>query len=196
MIYRALVVLLAVSSLSGCLHDDDDSNASPDSLNGTWVQHCNIDEDGDANDSQIVINGAEWIMSGTFYSDIECLEPTLAMKMETISITGNEVTLANGTLATEVEHTVTGIFLTPKGALYATAYNTAQFCGIVTWTENKEEDVSNCASLSGIMASTDYDIYKVENNRLYLGDTDTSGSGDTPEERPTSLDYGDIYQRQ
>ena len=196
MIYKTLIALLAVSSLSGCLHDDDDSNTSPDSLNGTWAQHCNIDEDGDANDSQLVISGAEWVMTGSSYSDIECFEPEFTMAFEAISIEGGETTLADGTLVTEIDHTFTGVFMTPRSASYATAFNTGKFCQIVTWTADKKEDVSSCDSFSSLMGSENYDIYKVENNRLYLGDNDTSGSGDTPEERPTSLDYDDIYQRQ
>jgi hypothetical protein len=86
--------------------------------------------------------------------------------------------------------------MTPKLNSIATSFNSGQLCGIVTWAVDKEENIGSCADFSFIVGEMHYDIYKVENNRLYQGDTDTSGSGDTPEERPTSLDYEDIYQRQ
>ena len=193
--YKVLIVLLAAVGLSGCLHDDDDNEVSPDSLNGTWIQSCNVDEDNDVSDSQLVINGAEWILSGTLYIDTACTEPYISLRLETISVSGSEITLSNGTLATAIDHTTTGVFMTPKFNSTATAFNSGQLCGIVTWEVDKEEDVGSCADFSFILGETFYDIYKVENNRLYQGD-DTYGSGDTPEERPTSLDYEDIYQRQ
>jgi len=191
--YKALIVLLAAGGLSGCLGDDDDDNdASSDSLNGTWIQSCNIDEDNDVSDSQLVINGAEWLYTLTSYSDAECLEPIFATRAEIISLAGDKVTLSNGTLATAVDQTITGVFMTPKSNLAATLFNSDQSCGIATWAIDKEEDVASCPEFSSIVGKTSYDIYKVENNRLYQGD----GNGDTPEERPTSLDYEDIYQRQ
>ena len=196
MIYKALIVFLFAVGLSGCLDDDDNNDVSSDSLDGTWIQPCSIDKSGNYGDSQVVINGTEWLAEFTTYNDAECLEPLFALRAETISISGDELTLSSGTLVTAVDHTITGVFMTPKSNLAATPFNNNQFCGITTWSLDKEEDIGSCADFPFVAHETGYDIYKIENNRLYQGDTDTSGSGDTPEERPTSLDYEDIYQRQ
>jgi len=195
--YKVLIVLLAAVGLSGCLHDDDGNDVSPDNLSGTWIQPCNTSEYNDASDSQLVINGAEWLSQTTIYHDSECLEPFFTVRMEQISIAGEEVTLSSGTLATEVERTTTGVFMTPETSLDATSFNSGQFCGIATWAVDKEEDITSCTGFfSFTIGEARYDIYKVENNRLYHGKHDAPDRGDTPETRPTSLDYEDVYQRQ
>ena len=193
MSYKVLIVLLAAAGLSGCLHDDDD--ASPDNLSGTWVQPCNINNG--TGDSQLVINGAEWLSQSTLYHDSECLEPLFTVRSEQIAITGEKITLPSGTLATEVELTTTGVFMKPETSVYATFFNDGQLCGITTWTADKEEDVTSCTDFfSSPVSETRYDIYKVENDSFYHGKHDNPDSGDTPETRPTSLDYEHVYQRQ
>jgi len=192
--YKALIVPFVAVGLSGCLNDDDDSNASPDSRDGTWIQSCHLDKYNDPVDSRIIINGAESIYEITDYEDMACLQPLRTTRLEVISIVGKELTLSNGTLATETDNTITGLFLTPKAGIQATLLNTSQHCGIVTWAAGKTENIENCYE-DLFNGRVFYDIYKVQNNRLYEGD-DASGSGDTPEERPTSLDIEFFYQRQ
>jgi len=193
--YKVLIVLLAVGGLSGCLGDDD-NDASPNSPNGTWVQLCNVDTDGDISSAELVVSGAEWMRNGALYYDAVCTEPYMSFRAESISASGGEVTLSNGTLATAINHTITGVFLTLHSELDATDFNTEQLCGIVAWKANKEMNITNCADLGFSDDQLLYDIYKIENNRLYEGDSSLEGVGDTPETRPTSLDYENFYQRQ
>lgn len=195
MIKRALVLLVVVN-LAACGGGSDkggDNNASsnPD---GTWIQSCVMDEDGDMSSGKLVINGASWAMGGTVYSDTACADPQMTIDIEVITTYGSALTLSNGAVAIPTDHTITGIFMTPESQGFADGLNDAVTCGIATWAVGKLEDISACPELAGSIAVGDveYDLYKVENNKLYFGD-ELSGDGLSPETRPTALDYGFFF---
>jgi hypothetical protein len=127
------------------------------------------------------------------YSDPEGTQPTLTIHLEGPYTIGEPSTAVPG--AYEGDFHFDTAKLTTHNAFFLNLLNSANAgtCGLAPWELDVEQDVTatrGCLplGLDLVNRDTEYDIIKVEGEKLYYGARPADGSGlDTPEKRPTAL---------
>jgi hypothetical protein len=127
------------------------------------------------------------------YSDPEGTQPTLTIHLEGPYTIGEPSTAVPG--AYEGDFHFDTAKLTAHNAFFLNLLNSANAgtCGLAPWELDVEQDLTatrGCLplGLDLVNRDTEYDIVKVEGEKLYYGARPADGSGlDTPEKRPTAL---------
>jgi hypothetical protein len=104
----------------------------------------------------------------------------------------------NTTAYNNVNITYSDVQLTPLSQAVADSYNSSSECGFTNWQLNTAQSVfgQSCAgyTLPGA-GSALFDIYSISGSNLYVGDQST-GAGDSTNDRPTALDTADAWVSQ
>lgn len=163
-------------------------------FDGQWRGQCEVDTDGGSDDLTYVLNGNGFSSIFGSYSDTFCQSKVLDLAVSGRFLIGNNVSLADGTTASEVDVTISSasiVVATPNGAANA---NSNALCGITNWAAGVSFDVTNCAQLNLPPPSTGYDLFLVEGNTIFFGDD--SGDGTSPQTRPSGIDRSEGVFRQ
>lgn len=181
------VVLLATFS---CGKEDDKSAASD--ADGTWSSTCASDGNGGYAKAVSVISGGTIVMTSGTYSDATCLTAVSISALTSTFVVGNAVTAPVG--AKEVNSKATSLTLTYKTDAQVTTANTAKICG-GGFVKDQPKVVSSTDCKDTIIFKEMFDeifnVYKVDGNKLYLGDCGDDGSAtdcSAATKRPTTLE--------
>lgn len=185
-----IVGAVLVATIFGCGKEDDKSAASD--ADGTWSSTCASDGNGGYAKAVSVISGGTSVMTSGTYSDAACLTATNLMAMTSTFIVGNAVTAPVG--AKEVNSKATSLTLTYKTDAQVTTANTAKVCG-GGFVKDQPKVVSSTDCKDTIIFKEMFDeifnVYKVDGNKLYMGDCGDDGSAtdcSAATKRPTTLD--------
>ena len=181
-IHVFLIVLLG--SLVGCGGGDD--NGGDSDLVGTWKQDCRyIADDETYDDVTLTFSGNSFTLTGSFSEDANCSTPVFSSSQKGTFKIGAEKILTSGDTVKELDVTSTEVHVTLHDELYVGFFNTSSTCNKTDWKKDVEVDVLGCDDFG---PDTIYDIYKVDGNKLYLGDSSEEGVGESSDTRPTELD--------
>ncbi len=179
------ITLFCTLPLLGC-GGDSDGDSSPTELEGSWQMGCNFNTENNSYDIEgITLSGLTYSGELLVSSDADCSLSRFSYRENGTFEIGEEMILNSGITVKEFNRTPNEAFLTLMEDELVTSNNTRSLCGYSNWQKNIEVDVSNCAALyqSGIT----YDIYKIDETNLFLGDNDF-GDGSSEDDRPTQLE--------
>ena len=161
---------------------------SSNSIIGKWSLVCELSEDATTSSRTVI----EYKTDGSAnyeiqeFADVQCFDPLFTVVLNAGYINGQE--LADGIF----EHDVTSItsFMTIFNPDLVVALNSQGFCD-----SNFELDVAkevtkeSCpGEASEDIGGTNYGVYKVEGDKLYLGDSGEGGpDGSSASQRTTTL---------
>ena len=182
--FRVLITLLV---LVGCKHDNngDVDNIIITDLEGNWLSSCSyLPSDDLYQNVELQFKGNEFTYSEYNWFDENCSSPRYTFGARGTFEIGSSYILSSGETAKPIDLIRKSWFLTAKSDDYVTAYNDRSFCEVSVWQKDVEVDISSC-EVSPSNTSI-YDVFSIENDRLYLGDY-TTGSQSSDENRPTKL---------
>ncbi len=171
---RWLILLLLVGS----------AHASASEFDGTWKKIC---VNGVARTEEIAGDSAT--LHEDFYSDRFCQKEA----MFRISSAGTFVVPETE----KIDFTFANVFVTPLGEETTADYNARGVCGIQEWETMKPKAVSSLkcalfgAGFSVKMPSPGkmvFGIWRVEGDKLFLGELSNEQDGSAPEKRPRVFD--------
>ena len=167
--------------------------ATRKSPNGIWMTGCHTNAQGEYSSSSLQIKDDKWIYSSYLYQDAECIEFSRAMN--TVSRVEHEqtITLPDGNQVTKKQSSITEAALSPLSQSNTALLKHSRLCGISRWKKGKVKDITHCRELGYPGTDIYYDIYKIEDNVLYLGSSHY-GNGLTPETSPSKLNYDEAFQ--
>lgn len=177
-----LIVLLGL--FVGCGGGSDNGGGSD--LVGTWKQDClYIVEDETYDDVTLTFSGNSFTLTGSFSEDANCSVPVFSASQKGTFQVGAEKILTSGDTVNELDVTSTEAHVTLHDELYVELFNLSSTCNKTDWQKDVAVDVLGCDDFG---PNKMYDIFKVEGNKLYLGDSSEEGIGESPDTRPTELD--------
>lgn len=200
-ILLAATIISVSAMLAACSSDDDDDNNGDDGagdtstpvdgdntgdtgnsgglsgLDGTWVQACLADDPDDAESEystgQSVFNGNMVTVTEMTYTDSGCTiaaDPAVIVIESSFVFPGGTTTTALGD-ATHIDVTIESVTLDG---------------------EPLSDEFSDLIGLNDI----EYDLVLIDNDMLYVGDTDGDLDGSTEALRPNALDTRLVMTRQ
>ena len=166
--------------LSGC-DAADESEANDDltvsELTGVWEQSCTQDADDDSQyntETMTIADTSVAIEMGSF-SDADCSEQSMLISIVGTLADAQELDAPEG--AKTLDFTPSAATLTLKTAVMVEYFNAESICG-GSWVLNEAKAILDviCEGSDvgdGLAAILDpkYDIYKIEDSKLYTGDT-------------------------
>jgi len=179
---KILVIILIEILLNGCFHEEDKSKSE---LEGTWKIGCSQDDDNSYSKNSLSYDGNKGSVSSFNYEDADCLLPVFKIGLTGNFKIGKKVILSSGIEVTEIDYTDLKWDLTLVKGEYVTSYNSNKTCGKANWEKNIKTDITNCEKFK--FPTSMYDIYKVDGNNLFEGDSDF-GDSRSLDSRPSQLD--------
>ena len=167
--------------------------ATRKSPNGIWMTSCHTNTQGEHSSSSLQIKDDKWIYSSYIYQDAECIEFSRAIN--TVSRVEHEqaITLPDGNQVMKKQSRITEAALSPLSQSNTALLKHSRLCGISRWKKGRIKDITHCRELGYPGTDIYYDIYKIEDNVLYLGSSHY-GNGLTPETSPSKLNYDEAFQ--
>lgn len=96
--------------------------------------------------------------------------------------------------AHQINFTIKDAYVTPRNDQGVADLNKVKYCGIADWAVGVERKVTNIACKSGFNeGQVLFDVYKVEQNSLQLGQAGFLLDGSTDSARPTALNTAKPY---
>lgn len=189
MIRLNFLLVISLIILTACSSDGDDDNggnADP-ALEGTWSEACTYDADDDTYSKiSMTFTGSNYSISSGAYSDANCSIALFTMAGEGTYDSGKEKILASGDTVKEADITAKSATLTLKNDSDVADFNTASICDKTNWQKDVAMSILACSDLGLTIKS--YDIYKIDGNKLYFGDTEGAKDGKTEATRPDELE--------
>jgi hypothetical protein len=195
------ISLLIFASL-GCSQNSDTTNNTPapgtdnpntvaavPELLGTWTKPCASGggSTGFSKNSFIVDADKLQIQASVFQSSSDCtgtadLETRAQFKYSVANYVTGQVNPIDMTL-----QQVLARMNTAQGILVA---NAANFCGFNDWKITVDKDVTgrNCVAHLPSAGEPYYQIFKISDSDLFIGEVNTLHTGRTPESRPVALE--------
>lgn len=184
-VINTFLLVLAALMLNAC-GDSSSGGGSKTELEGTWLLACNYEPDGDIyTEVQAKVKGDNYTVYQDVYQDAACSMPLASAQIKAVFTLGDTVILSSGESVVELDATINSAKMSVEDDNAVAYYNFVSFCGRSDWDKGVMVDVTDCTE---IVSSTEvYDIYKLDGDKLYMGDSDY-GDGETPQTRPTQLD--------
>ena len=179
-------LMLSVLGLGGCGSDGGDG-APATVLEGTWSRGCASDGGGDYDKITTTYSGSITNSTYSVFSAIDCSAGSAVVIMSgkgTFTV-GEDIVLPGGDSATKLNENYSSILITLFDASYIASFNQAQLCGKSNWEAGKQVEIAGCSDL--ISSNLNFDIFKINGNKLFFGDTAT-GEGISDATRPTQLE--------
>lgn len=201
-----LTSLVAASMIMGCgtlkkekdkAHKGAGANSQIDSdLVGTWERDCEKFDIFGVKYRKVKLDfGATlgYTREETVFDDEGCTQAEFAEKHTgTWAMVGN----ADGG-AKQLNITIKDAFVKPNNAQSAEVMNNTKFCGIKDWQEGKETEITNVDCPSAAKeGEVIFEIYKLQDKKLYLGKTGFFSNGHTDASRPSEIDLSRPYDKQ
>ena len=100
--------------------------------------------------------------------------------------------------AKDINFTVTEALVSPRSDIATETLNAVSYCGVSDWKTNKEFSVldKDCTGMDFKKGTVVFDIYRLKDNRLYLGKKMTFFSAETNDTRPAKLEEDRALVRQ
>ncbi|MCX6123335.1 MAG: hypothetical protein NTV34_01080, partial [Proteobacteria bacterium] len=99
--------------------------------------------------------------------------------------------------AKQLNLTAHSAFVTPLDDKHATDFNQSKYCGISDWSPNVEREVTGLSCFSGFKeGQVIFDIYRIQENHIYFGNTGIWLNGGSDGQRPQKLDLSDPLAKQ
>lgn len=136
-------------------------------------------------------SAATYLYGYLYYDDAYCTVEAL-----TFYTFGTYSVGSTNSVGTELNMTVQRVTSTPKNSTEATVNNIDVACGFSNWVANVEKNITGLICYGNQVAaagSTTYQIFKIENDKLYLGDL-SSGNANSPTTRPTLMGTTDFVK--
>jgi len=195
--------------------DTDDSESEVDSINvpsepagsdgaigvsglvGTWKSGC-IPPPGTPNaPGQFIITSTydqgKTESTSAQYSFGDCADLNVEYLVRATYVDSAIVTTTSGVEALEYDSLVDSISVRYSNEEALSAFNSTGLCGIVL-TIGVYSDLTECLINQGVYFRERYTLLLVDGDILYGADV-TTGDGNTPETRPTNLDFNTPYNR-
>lgn len=186
---------LSVGLIVGCVVSEGgndfysvhpNSQQAEEDFQGTWRGEC-ASEDGYGSINSLKNARGTSVLGTILYDDLNCTVALLQVNSEYFYQIGDTLSLQGSQPATRVNFELFSNRATILNSSLSSLYNEQNFCGRDNWRVNDSYDVDFCASTEDIPVYI-YDIFLIEGNKLYLGDSD-SGDGLTEITRPREIDY-------
>ena len=202
--------LFSIFIIVGCSSGDDSNNSedgdgsvmasTANDLQGTFASPCEVDtEDGDSDQSsqqEMIFSGSNVTSTLTTFIDTSTCDSDISISINinaAFSIDGTQTPLADGS-ANNIDLVFSGGSTTGSPALLAAFESQGTTLAAFLATQGTTGDLNNLSNAElGITQAETFDIFRLDTtadgtDRLTLGDTNGSFTGDTPELRPISLD--------
>jgi hypothetical protein len=196
-----LTALLCLAA-AACGKDKDSSTAPAApveaGLIGTWTSAC-IPATGSekgSNQSVVTFTATGVASADTTYSDTACKTPTMRSN-STVEVVAGGTAVTTPAGAKTIDTKLLTATLTPLDDATATSLATAKYCDYTDWKKDTAKDVAKkCdASDTDVAGRLAYGIYKLEGNKLTLGDYSGANDGKSAATRPTTLSATDILTK-
>lgn len=203
---RILTGALILSMVVGCNDDDDDNDKVgqvieqfDQSLTGDWQTPCLQNEWNGliaAKDELTFSAIGDFEKELLRYSDDQCETPIFSIKLN-----GTYASLDKNQAAQDarnINFTITKAELEVNNPQAVDLLNRLEYCGIRNWQVGQSRDIlgKDCLGPDINQGSVIFDIYNVENNKLFLGDALVLENIGNAENRPTQLNSSRIYQKE
>ncbi|HLL22806.1 MAG TPA: hypothetical protein VK427_11770 [Kofleriaceae bacterium] len=187
--------MLAAALCCAC-SDGEDEDDRP-SVIGRWKTPCNPDDEGAGRHVELFEFRADQSFEAAVigYPAGVCNEADRTDRLRFIGTYQAESKKAGetGTL----DFTLQGGFITLYSPATVAVYNQVAYCGSTNWTQGIEQSLlgRGCAGIPFESADRRYEIYKIEEGRLYLGaDSEFQSPSEAPM-RATMFDTIDVFDR-
>ncbi|MBX2986374.1 MAG: hypothetical protein KF802_00620 [Bdellovibrionaceae bacterium] len=201
MAVMGLTVAACSRGNNGDIRNAVDPQVNETGLMSTWKAECrNLPLDllklSSQQDEYRIENDIRHIT--TIYGTDNCTEATV--KVEEVGSYGNFDSIEGGNHKIDINWKT--VKITPLSDAGRDLMNNVSFCGTDQWVTNEERDVtadtSNHELLDRCWTKTprdQYDIVRIEGNKLQWGQSGISADRSTPEQRPTSIDTSVTYTK-
>jgi hypothetical protein len=190
-VHQILFGVVASTVLAAC------GGGTPD-ITGRWVSE-EVETRAGAGDSKLYLRRDFTTKATTsaaqfdFFEDVEGTKPTVSVWLNGPYTLSEPWEKVEGSYAGEF--VFEELKITPKSAAFVDLLNGSMpgTCGTKAWELNVEQDLSGtvgCLTLGLDLKNrnTEYDIVKLDGDKLYYGARPTDGTGlDSPDKRPTAL---------
>jgi hypothetical protein len=198
---KTIIALCAVFALAACSNSSSSNPGGsntpqaggnvPAALQGTWHKACrNTGSSTYAVESIILADTTVTSQTEVYLGDATCgSNQFIRARVEAGVAIGSASTIAAG--ASDVDLVANHTWLTYTNSVAVSSANSSSFCGFTDWQLNVEKEVTGlvCAGEQQMAAGTrHYDLFKFENNMLYVGLKDAAHDGTAPEKRPVQVD--------
>lgn len=175
-------------TLNACSKEDKDAAAStPSELEGAWVTNCTSNQDPDYPENMIVrsvFTASTVAVSSSVYAidDVTCKKKLTTSEIASDYTLGNEVAGVSG--AKEFNVILTKVSFSINSQEDVASYNESESCGFTDWKLDTVKDLTKTECVT----SPQYDIVKVDGNKLYFGLATETLDGSAAAKRPISLE--------
>ena len=175
------------------IDDPDDTATAPVpgyELQGTWLSECHYVVDGDYYSfERVEFTGGDFSSSVTVSQDADCSFPSHLYRVSGSFYVAEDIILNSGITVKAINTLDFSHFVTPINEAAINAYNRAEYCEYSNWEKDVEFEVTNCLGTEPEENNQVFNIYKIENGQLFVGDAevDENYDGSTPDKRPTQL---------
>jgi hypothetical protein len=190
-----IVIFASLGLLSSCGKkskvDDNLPVISSLGLVGEWRQNCYQEvwfgAQGRIDEFRFDVD-KEFQRKVTFFKDDGCSEPIGVLETKGDMNEGEEIADGNG--VREINFTVKEMTFKPQSDFITAALNTVSYCGISDWTVGNSVDLlgNDCGGTSIDRNESSYNIFKIDDERLYFGSTSLWLRQGDAAERPTDLE--------
>lgn len=168
----SILVSISMIFISAC------GSGISDDLVGSWASACT-----DSVIYRATFTESTFVATATPYSSTSCA--TVDSFRQTYTYTysgGDDVDQPDG--GKTFDYTVSKVEITPLTTTEANGRNSVTACGFSDWAVNVAKDITSGCGGPGSAGETTYDIYKVDNGRLFTGDLSGSYDGTSAAKRP------------
>jgi len=200
----APVALASIVLLAGCGSKGSDSKKNStegggstgavSALEGTWVGACESDN-GKYQKESLTVTGSAYEQTVRLYTDSACTtEESVTIYSATVVDAGDASTPAGAKAINSTVSKLIMTFKTPEGLDVAnngiSAFGMPPICGGgFVLNQAKELTQSTCANdpIYSLFFGTAYSIYKIDGDKLYIGETDETNDGSSASKRAKVL---------
>lgn len=204
---KLFMVLVSAAAITGCGIGERSKEARKDAenkweLSGEYSNRCHaptivnaILKDDFAKETY------DYNVTGTFTQSYALHEDAACSQLKlTRSIGGKYEIVGDSDKVAEakmVNLTINSATLTPGSDAVAVELNDDKYCGITDWKSGVASNIldKDCGGLTVRNGEVIFDIYKVQDNTLYMGKTSFFRNGSSGSTRPEALDTDLFFTR-
>lgn len=195
---KKTIGILSVVLLSGCgalKRDNNEDDSSPNDqrdlkLIGSWERGCERADILGLQSRKVKLNfdlGLGFFREQTIFAKDVCADERIVEKQTGTYAKVGDAQGVEG--AYQINFTVKNAFVTPRSDQAADDLNKVKYCGLDNWKNDVEQKITNVPCKSGYNeGQVLFDIYKLDENNLQLGQAGFLLDGSNNNARPATLD--------